>query len=203
MSSPLSLKSASVAAATVLTTTLLFYNHKTIQTYYKEYRGYKGLLRYIWVGDYLPPKLRQSMDKLDQVEIRITKSDEQLEQIEILIERTRLESVDAGSTTTKNNATSKSDEGASSIHQQSINEEKITQEELTNRLFQQYPKLRTKIGIFSNKLDTLAACIDDIKSHSDDEVKARKKYLSNRIVELMNGLDGMIASLNLEVHDVD
>ena len=193
MSSPLSLKSASVAATTILTTTLLIYNHKTIQTYYKEYRGYKGLLRFIWVGDYLTPKLRQSMDKLDQVERRITKSDEQLEQIDILIERTRLESVDAGSTTTtKSNATSKSDEG-----------EKITQEELTNRLFQQYPKLRTKIGIFSNKLDTLAACIDDIKSHSDDEVKARKKYLSNRIVELMNGLDGMIASLNLEVHDVD
>lgn len=200
MSSPLSLKSASVAAATILTTTLLIYKHKTIKTYYKEHRGYKGLLRYIWVGDYLPPKLRQSMDKLDQVEIRITKSDEQLEQIEVLIERARLESVD-GSTT---NIGTRDDEGTS-IQQkqsQSIND-KITQEELTNRLFQQYPKLRTKIGIFSNKLDTLAACIDDIKSHSDDEVKTRKKYLSNRIVELMNGLDGMIATLNLEVHDVD
>ena len=199
MSSPLSLKSASVAAATILTTTLLIYKHKTIKTYYKEHRGYKGLLRYIWVGDYLPPNLRQSMDKLDQVEIRITKSDEQLEQIEVLIERARLESVD-GSTT--NDITTTEGTSIQQKQSQSIND-KITQEELTNRLFQQYPKLRTKIGIFSNKLDTLAACIDDIKSHSDDEVKTRKKYLSNRIVELMNGLDGMIATLNLEVHDVD
>ena len=199
MSSPLSLKSASVAAATILTTTLLIHKHTTIKTYYKEHRGYKGLLRYIWVGDYLPPNLRQSMDKLDQVEIRITKSDQQLEEIEILIERARLESVD-GSTT--NDITTTEGTSIQQKQSQSIND-KITQEELTNRLFQQYPKLRTKIGIFSNKLDTLAACIDDIKSHSDDEVKTRKKYLSNRIVELMNGLDGMIATLNLEVHDVD
>jgi len=188
---PSQLKTTSIVAATatILTSGLLLFNRAAIKEYYRSRRGTKGIIRYIWLGDYLEPHLRQSMNELDKVEVRIDKSDRQLEEIEILIERARLESVD-GSTTPL------------SISQQTQNE-KTTQEELTNRLFQQYPKLRTQIGIFSNKLDTLAACIDDIQSHADDEVKTRKKGLSNRIVDLMNGLDTMIASLSLEVQVVD
>ena len=189
-----SVKTASIATATILSTALLLYQKDTIKAFYTKYRGYKGILQLIWVGDYLPPKLRKSMNELDKVEVRIVKSDQQLEQIEVLIERARLESVD-GST----KLTPRMKNGNSKPQPQA----QISQEELTNRLFQQYPQLRTKIGIFSNKLDTLAACIDDIKSHSDDEVKSRKKALSNRIVALMNSLDDMIATLNLEVQVVD
>ena len=189
-----SFKTASIATATILSTALLLYQKDTIKAYYTKHRGYKGILQLIWVGDYLPPKLRKSMNELDKVEVRIVKSDQQLEQIEVLIERARLESVD-GST----KLTPRMKNGNNNPQPQS----QISQEELTNRLFQQYPQLRTKIGIFSNKLDTLAACIDDIKSHSDEEVKSRKKALSNRIVALMNSLDGMIATLNLEVQVVD
>ena len=72
-------------------------------------------------------------------------------------------------------------------------------DEVRDKLFHQYPQLRTKIGVFSNKLDTLAASIDSIQSHSDEEVKRRKKQLSNTIVEFMSELDRTIASLNLEV----
>ena len=189
-----SFKTASIATATILSTALLLYQKDTIKAFYTKHRGYKGILQLIWVGDYLPPKLRKSMNELDKVEVRIVKSDQQLEQIEVLIERARLESVD-GST----KLTPRMKNGNNNPQPQA----QISQEELTNRLFQQYPQLRTKIGIFSNKLDTLAACIDDIKSHSDDEVKSRKKALSNRIVALMNSLDGMIATLNLEVQVVD
>jgi len=190
-----SIKTASIATATILSTALLIYQKDTIKASYTKHRGYKGILQLIWVGDYLPPKLRKSMNELDKVEVRIVKSDQQLEQIEVLIEKARLESVD-GST----KLTPRMKNGNSSKPQPQA---QVSQEELTNRLFQQYPQLRTKIGIFSNKLDTLAACIDDIKSHSDEEVKSRKKALSNRIVALMNGLDDMIATLNLEVQVVD
>ena len=189
-----SIKTATIATATILSTALLLYQKDTIKAFYTKHRGYKGILQLIWVGDYLPPKLRKSMNELDKVEVRIVKSDQQLEQIEVLIEKARLESVD-GST----KLTPRMKNGNSKPQPQA----QISQEELTNRLFQQYPQLRTKIGIFSNKLDTLAACIDDIKSHSDDEVKSRKKALSNRIVALMNSLDEMIATLNLEVQVVD
>ena len=92
-----SIKTASIATATILSTALLLYQKDTIKAFYTKYRGYKGILQLIWVGDYLPPKLRKSMNELDKVEVRIVKSDQQLEQIEVLIERARLESVD-GST---------------------------------------------------------------------------------------------------------
>lgn len=109
------------------------------------------------------------MDDLDDVEKRMVESDEELEQIEISIDRARLERVDGG-TTNKDNDESR-----------------------RQSLFQQDPKLRTRIGLYSNTLDKLASSIDSVKSHSDDEVKRRKKALSNNIVELMNELDRMIS----------
>mmetsp|Transcript_29574 Transcript_29574/g.62731 ORF Transcript_29574/g.62731 Transcript_29574/m.62731 type:complete len:184 (+) Transcript_29574:63-614(+) len=177
LSSP-SLKAAAAAATAVLVTSLLLHQRNAIKTYYRRHRGVDGFLRLLWVGDFLPPHLRQSMDELDQVEERMRNSEGQLEQIEISVERTRLESVD-GSTSSADDI--------------------VDKDELKSQLFQQNPELRTKIGGFSSKLDAVAAKIDSIKSHSDQEVKQRKKQLSNRIVELMNELDRMVATLNLDV----
>lgn len=146
----------------------------------------EGFLRLLWIGDHLPPHLRQSMDTLDNVEEKMGKSGEQLEQIEILVERARLESVD-GSNTSSSDA----------------DEDEMNSDEVKKQIFQHNPEMRMKIGIFSNKLDTLAASIDSVKSHSDTEVKQRKKHLSTRIVELMNELDRMIASLNLKAPSND
>ncbi|KAL7531149.1 hypothetical protein ACHAXR_003872 [Thalassiosira sp. AJA248-18] len=184
LSSP-SLKPAVAAAAAILATTtgvLLLHQRNAITSFYNRHRGMQGLLRLLWEGDHLPLNLRQSMDELDKIKDRMVKSEDQLEQIEILVERARLESVDGSSI-----SASPSEEGV------------VSNDELKTQLFQQSPELRTRIGIFSNKLDTLAATIDAVKSHSDQEVKLRKKQLSNRIVELMTELDGMIDSLNLEV----
>ena len=97
-SQPLKTTSVVAAATTILTSGLLLYNRAAIKEYYRSHRGCQGIMRYIWLGDYLEPHLRQSMNELDKVEVRIDKSDRQLEEIEILIERARLESVD-GSTT--------------------------------------------------------------------------------------------------------
>mmetsp|Transcript_3704 Transcript_3704/g.8107 ORF Transcript_3704/g.8107 Transcript_3704/m.8107 type:complete len:191 (-) Transcript_3704:113-685(-) len=183
LSSP-SLRSATAAAAAILATGILLHQRNALTSYYRRNRGMPGLLRLVWVGDCLPPHLRQSMDDLDKVEDRMCKSEDQLEQIEILVERARLESVDGSSSATSQTPAAD-----------------VNSDELKAQLFQQNPELRTRIGIFSNKLDTLAAIIDSIKSHSDEEVKRRKKQYSNRIVELMDELDRMIASLNLSAQD--
>lgn len=169
----ISLRTASFTAGTILVTGILLHQRKSITTCYRRRRGIGGIARWIWLGDYLPPQLRQSMDALDEVEILMAKSEQELEQIEVSVERIRLESVDDEIM----NSTPSEDTENSSI-------------------FQQNPELRTQIGIFSNNLDKLAAKIDSIKSHSDEEVKQRKKCMSNGIVKLMNDLDTMIASFD-------
>lgn len=144
------------------------------------------MLRYIWIGDFLPPHIREAMDKLDNVSERMIKAELQLEEIEILIGRVELESVD----------------GPKLLPEQDSNNAADTvdnKEDFKKQLFQRYPELRTKIGLFSSSLDKLAYTIDSINSHRDADVKTRKKQLSNKIVELMNTLDSMVSSLNLGV----
>ena len=153
-----------------------------VSEFYRRHRGMSGLLRYAWLGDHLPPQIRQSMNDLDHAEKLMVESEEELEQIEILIERARLESVDDGSTAT---AASSPAAGAAK-----------DDESRKQSLFQQDPKLRTRIGLYSNTLDKLASSVDSVKSHSDEEVKRRKKTLSNNIVELMNELDRMISTFH-------
>lgn len=147
----------------------------------------EGIARLIWLGDFLPPQLRISMDKLDEIEALMLKSQQELEQIEISVERIRLESVDDDRTMTYSDAAAGT--AASS--------EETTDIQIS--VFRQKPELRTQIGVYSYKLDTLAASIDSVKSHSDDEVKRRKKQISNGIVKLMNDLDTIIVSFNLKL----
>ena len=187
MPSP-SLKSATAAAAVVITTGVLIHQRNTITSSYHQHRGIDGILRLLWEGDHLPPHLRQSMDQLEKIEGRMIKSETQLEHIEVLVEKARLDSVDGSTATADADDNNKEDK----------DKDTLSAEEVKASLFQSNPELRTRIGIFSNKLDTIAAQIDDVKSHSDEEVKQKKKQLSNRIVQLMNEMDGMIASLNLE-----
>ncbi|KAL7554512.1 hypothetical protein ACHAWF_017969 [Thalassiosira exigua] len=176
--SDLPLKSVTAAATAVIIASLFYRQRHAIASSYQHYRGMRGLLRLVWLGDFLPSHLRQSMSDLDKVDERMKAAGEQLEQIEILVETVRLDSVDGSTTPDVTND--------------------VDYDESRTELFRQYPELRTRIGIFSNKLDTLAAMIDSIKSYSDEEVKRRKKSLSNQIVDLMNDLDRMIASLNVE-----
>ena len=126
------------------------------------------------------------MDELDEVEARVDTSEEQLEQIEVLVARARLDSVDGSAAASANATTSAS---------ASLNE--VDREELKTQLFKQHPEMRTQIAIFSNKLDALAAAVDHTKSHGDEEVKRRKKRLSNQIVALMDELDATVESLDL------
>jgi len=146
------------------------------------------MLRYIWIGDFLPPHIREAMEKLDNVDKRMGEAEIQLEEIEILIERVKLDSVDGP------RVLPEEEQDMNNKYDVSKNKD-----EFQKQLFLLYPELRTKIGLFSSKLDKLAYTIDSINSHQDSEVKTRKKKLSNNIVALMNSLDRMVSSLNLGV----
>jgi chromosome segregation ATPase len=177
----LSLKStAAISTAVVLTAAVVCQRKDDISKYYHEKRGFQGMLRSIWLGDHLPPAIRKSLDELNDIKEQINKCESQLDHIESSVQRAMLESVD-GPTSNKTALNDACD---------------TSKEEIKKQIFQQNPELRKDIGLFSTRLDRLAARVDSVWSHSDNEVKRRKKQLSDKIVSLMNALDTMLASLH-------
>ena len=162
------------------------YRHN-IKSFYHQHRGISGLLRYIWVGDYLPPNIRQSMNALDDVERRLVESAKEMEHISMstIIDdnqkqqtmQHQFDSEDGNEKTTKNRR--RADYQSPQYYTPSF--ERVD------------PKLRTRIALYSNTLDTLASMIDSIMSYNDDDVKSRKKSLSNTIVKLMDDFDKLIS----------
>ena len=176
-----SLKVTAAITAGVAVTSLLVYHRTAVTDYYTNHRGINGICRYIWIGDYLPPNIRQSMDDLDEISQDMSKCEMQLENIEILVQRASLESVDGP------------------IDQSGTDTDTTPKEDIQKQIFQQNPELRKDIGFFSTRLDRLAARIDSVLSHSDEDVKKRKKQMSNKVVELMDALDKMVATFYLAV----
>lgn len=136
-----------------------------------------------------PPNIREAMVKLDKVDYRMNEEEMQLDEIETLIERVELESVDGPISDVYQNNSNVNEAS------RSVNKE----DELKKQLFQQYPELRTSIALFSNRLDTLASTIDSVNSHQDMEIKTRKKKLSNKIVAMMTCLDNKMMSLGVRL----
>lgn len=60
------------------------------------------------------------------------------------------------------------------------------------------PAIRTELGILSDAVDKLVANIDAIDSHGDDNVRGRKKELSQQLVQLMARVDLLIAQVQTE-----
>lgn len=149
----------------VPTIIIIQYYHPTISEFYHTHRGLSGLLRYIWVGDYLLPHIRSSMNELDIVEQRLLECTTEMEHI--------ISSMNI------------------SIHD---NQQQQQQEGRNPQSPPVDPKYRTRIALYSNTLDTLASMIDSIMTYNDDDVKRRKKYLSNTIVRLMDDLDKLLSS---------
>ncbi|KAL3799746.1 hypothetical protein HJC23_010396 [Cyclotella cryptica] len=175
------MKSTTAIATAVIVTGTLIYKRNAIFSYCNGYRGIQGFFRYIWIGDYLPPPIRKSVDELDELDELVNKCEPQLDHIETLVQRALLDSVD----------------GPISISNEFVG----SREELQKQIFQQNPELRKDIGMFSSRLDRLAARIDSVMSHSDEEVKRRKKQLSSKIVLLMTELDKIITTLCLTEND--
>lgn len=170
------LKTTATITAGVVVTSIFVYHKDEISKCYNKHRGVQGFARYIWIGDYLPPPIRKSMDELDGISKDMTKYDPQLERIEILVQRALLESVDGPA-----------------LHDLTETRDS-SKEEIQKQIFKQNPELRKDIGFFSSKLDKLAARIDSVLSHGDDEVKIRKKLLSNKAVTMMDGFDNLLSS---------
>ena len=72
--------------------------------------------------------------------------------------------------------------------------------DIQKQIFEHNSELRKDIGFFSTRLDRLAARIDSVLSNSDEEVKKKKRELSNSAVSLMESLDTMIMSLYLSLN---
>ncbi|KAL3794604.1 hypothetical protein ACHAWO_008333 [Cyclotella atomus] len=178
-----SLKTKAAITTGVLLASFLLYHKSAVSTFCTKHRGFRGLIRYIWIGDHLPPSIRKSVNDLDEICHDMMKCEHQLEQIEIMIQRALLECVDGPTTM----STDMNDPNKTNTE---------SKDEIQKQIFQQNPELRKDIGFFSTRLDRLAARIDSVLSYLDDEVKMRRKQLSNKVVELMEELDNMIAMLH-------
>lgn len=158
------------ASSALLLLVPIIINRRNIEAFYHNHRGISGLLRYIWVGDYLPLNIRQSMNALDDVKRMMMDSTKEMEQIGIIID----------------------DQQTMQQHHEGRNPQSSL---LYSSSFERvHPKLRTRIALYSYTLDTLASSIDSIMSYNDDDVKSRKKSLSNTIVQLMDDLDKLLSS---------
>lgn len=182
MSTPL--KSTVAITAGVVLFTVLVCHRKEISCYYNKHRGIQGICRYIWIGDYLPPSTRASLNDLENISEEMIECKYQFERIEIVVQRALLESVD----------------GSNVASDETQNNDPKSKEDIQKQIFEHNSELRKDIGFFSTRLDRLAARIDSVLSNSDEEVKKKKKELSNSAVSLMESLDTMIMSLYLSLN---
>ena len=75
------------AAAAIATTYLL--TKPLISKY-----GLSGTVRLIWEGDHLPPHIRECVDKLQDIEMKLKKEKRSMNRIKVVIETAKLNSVD-------------------------------------------------------------------------------------------------------------
>ena len=149
---------------TITTIVTTYYLTKSIRNY-----GIAGTLRYIWEGDHLSPEIRDAVDTLEEVELKLKKQKKKLDKVEIMIEVERLNSVDGVS------------DGSDSINQL---EPSVT--------------LSKDLTMLSYTLDKIAAEIDSVQSYGDVDVKRRKKENSSTLVSMMEKVDRFLKECGIE-----
>jgi hypothetical protein len=137
-----------------------FWFYKCVQSY-----GWNGTFRYLWVGDVLPPEIRQLVDILQTVSQSLDTIDAVISNLEKAFEQARLDTM--GGTSPAN----------------------IFHRWRTNLHCEQHD-LRKTLAKVSFDLDMMASKIDQIPSK--EEVRLQKKELSNRTVLLMARVDRLI-----------
>ena len=149
---------------TITSLTSIIATYLTIKTISKY--GVKGTLRYIWEGDHLPPHIRDAVDKLDEIELKMKKQmKRKLEKIETMIEVAKLNSVDGGEANDK------------------------VDDESTLLLSSTLPTLSKDLSMISYTLDQLAASVDSVQTYGEIDLKKSKKELSASIVQMMEKVD--------------
>lgn len=181
-----SLNITKVATITTLGTITIYLLSKPISKY-----GLSGCLRYVWEGDHLPPHVRDAFDELDKVEYKqLKKERKRLEKIEVTIQLAKLNSVDSGmeGNDKKSSASSSADSTV------------VEGDETLNDILAQTPTLTKDLAGLSYSLDVLASTVDSVGSHGNVDVKARKKVLSNALVQMMERVDSFLKECGVSVN---
>jgi hypothetical protein len=131
--------------------------------------GWEGSLRYIWDGDPEPQRLRDRKGTLLKVEKKLNRITTVLSSLEEGLERARLDSVD----------------GLDPSHIRELWAHNVPNKDL-----------RQNLALLSYDLDQIASTIDQIVSSGEENIKAIKKTLSSRVVELMGRADLLIVAYN-------
>lgn len=170
----MSISNGSKALSLVISISAIAVTSIAFQTFRRH--GLKGTLRYVWIGDHLPPNVRVSTDMLVIIETKqIPKIFQKLYKVEVLIDTATLNSVDDGN----------------------ANKE-VNEKENRYAVYSQVPSLQKDLGALSYRLDQLAADIDSIESHGDNTVRLKKKELSTVIVDLMKTVDVLITNCGFD-----
>lgn len=156
---------------TVIGITIAVISSKLISKY-----GVQGTLRLLWEGDHLPPEIREAMDELDDAEeTEIPRVITKIDEIELALRR-----IFSSSNGNNSNYCTTTDTKSNIQYKK----------EILNGL----PPLalstfKRDLSVVSHDVDRIAADIDSVRSHGDEDVALRKKKLSNLIVSSMKRVD--------------
>jgi hypothetical protein len=167
---------ASASAVVVVVPAILWFR-RLVSSY-----GLDGAIRYIWEGSPYPPRTRERMEDLDDVQDAVDD-----------IARSLLPSLERGleiELQTDASALPNTESPETSLPTP------LRQWEAPFQL-ENGSDLRNALAIVSDRLDKLAAQVDAVPSGSDGNVKVRKKALSNRIVVLMGRADRLLELLEV------
>lgn len=127
--------------------------------------GLEGTARFIWEGDYYNEEVRDSLDSLEDLEDKILEMSTLLETIGTSLARAELNSFDDDSRSKKKLWTESHRPG----------------------------NLEKDLANLSYSLDKLAAGVDSVLSRNMDVVRMKKKFLSTKIVKLMEEADVLLS----------
>lgn len=161
------------------------------------------------------------MDTLASIQSKMIQQKKKLNRVSVTIETAKLNSVDEiieerenyekdledSSSSSPNDSngvgggtlhpTSEDETGASTSTSESKGEQPSTHM-IRHYILSQVPSLSKDLGMLSYKLDQLAAEVDAVQSHGDEDVKRQKKELSQKLVEMMGSCDGFMVECGVE-----
>ena len=155
-----------VATATVASTTaVLYWIHQLVARY-----GWVGSLNLIWEGSPYPPRIRDRMETLDDVQCSSESNEAEIVRLEAAYQQAQSDVSEAS-------------------------RESATSESIIIKLWEEKAAckdLRLALASLSDTLDKLAARVDATPSEGETDVKDRKKALSNALVLLMDRIDRLV-----------
>lgn len=158
-------------------------------TYLVSKYGVSGTLRYIWEGDHLPSEIRDELEKLESIQSKLRAQKKIINRITVLIETAKLNSVDE--------IIEREEE--SPVESDASGDDSSNQDVKRHYILSQVPSLSKDLGMLSYNLDSLAAKVDSVQSHDNEDVKKQKKDLSRKLVDMMKVCDGFMIDCGVDV----